>query len=108
MPICRLIRITCHEQEDWTGDDEPYIKINGKVVWGPKDMRKGETREIYRDYQFNHRARVALYERDDWDPDDFLGEHVITRADIDKGEQAFSFMEDGANYTIWIIALPHP
>jgi len=102
MPICRLVRITCYEQEDWTGDDHPYIKINGEVVWGPKSMDTRQTREIRRDYQFLHRAKVALYEDDDWDGDDFLGEHVIIRADVGKGLQEFPFKEDDANYSIWI------
>lgn len=108
MPICRVLRITCHEQEDLTGDDDAYIKINGANFWGPRSMDTGQTREIRRDYQFLHRAKIALYEQDDLDPDDFLGEHVITRADIGKGEQELPFKEDDANYSIWVIALNHP
>ena len=108
MPICRVLRITCHKQEDWTGDDDAYIKINGENFWGPKSMDTGQTREIRRDYQFLHRAKIALYEQDDLDPDDFLGVQVITREDIGKGEQELPFKEDGANYSIWVIALWHP
>lgn len=105
MPICRLYRITCHEQEDWSGDDHPYIKVNGEIVWGSKRMDVEQTHEIDVDCLFNHRAKVTLYERDDWDPDDFLGEHVVTRADIGKGEQEIPFAEDDASYSIWIIVL---
>ena len=108
MPICRLIRITCHEQEDYTGRDHPYITVNGKRLWGPKGMRKEETREILRNYQFPRRAKVRLYEQDDYEPDDFLGEHEITRADIGEGEQEYTFAEDGANYSIWIEVFADP
>ena len=106
MPICRVLRITCHEQEDWTGDDDAYITINGENFWGPKSMDTGQTREIRRDYQFRRRAKIVLYE-DDLDSDDCLGEQVITRADVGSGEQDLPFREDGANYTIRVIALRH-
>ena len=108
MPICRLIRITCHEQEDWTGKDHPYITVNGKRVWGPMGMEEGETREILRNYQFPRRALVRLYEQDDYESDDFLGEHEITRANVAQGEQEFTFAEDEANYSIWIQVFDDP
>ena len=107
MPICRVLRITCHKQEDWTGDDDAYITINGENFWGPKSMDTNQTREIRRDYQFRRRAKIVLYE-DDLDSDDCLGEQVITRADIGKGEQELPFKEDGANYSIWVIAFKTP
>lgn len=108
MPICRLIRITCHTQEDHTGRDHPYIAVNGKRLWGPKGMREGQTREIQRDYRFPRRATVRLYEQDDYEPDDFLGEHEVTGKDISKGEQEFTFAEDDANYSIWIEVFADP
>ena len=104
MPWLKLNRITCHKQEDWTGDDDPYIKVNGRHVWGPRSMDTGQTREIHHQVPFSRRASVALYERDVWDGDDHLGTHTITRQHIGIGEQAYSFAEDGANYTIWIEA----
>ncbi len=68
-------------------------------------MDAGQTREIHRDYQFLHRAKVALYEDDALDEDDFLGEHVITRADVGTGLQELAFREDDANYSIWVEVL---
>ena len=111
MPICRLLRITCHKQEDNTGRDHPYIRVNGQRVWGPKGMEVEQTREIQRNVPFNHRAKVRLYEEDGvwpWDPDDFLGEHEVTRAYIGEGEQEFTFAEDDANYSIWIEVFADP
>ena len=66
MPICRLLRITCHKQEDDTGRDPPYIRVNGQRVWGPKGMRKEQTREIQPDVPFRYRAKIRLYEEDDF------------------------------------------
>ena len=74
-------------------------------------MEVAQTREIQRDVLFRHRAKIRLYEEDGvlpWDDDDFLGEHEITRVDIDKGEQEFTFAEDGANYSIWIEVFADP
>ena len=111
MPICRLLRITCYKQEDETGRDHPYIRVNGQSFWGPTGMRKGQTREIQRDVLFRHRAKIRLYEEDSvwpWDDDDFLGEHEVTREYIGKGAQELTFAEDGANYSIWIEVFADP
>ena len=102
MPWLKLGSITCHKQEDWTGDDDPYVKVNGRRVWGPKSMDVGQTREINHWVGFSRRAHVVLYECDSWDGDDHLGAHTLTREHIGIGEQEYAFSEDGANYTIWI------
>lgn len=99
MPILKVMSIKCHEQEDLTGDDDAYIVINGRKFWGPKSMDTGQTRKINRVYEFNHKAVIKLYE-EDWDPDDFLGQHTVTRQDA--GEQELRFAEDGADYSIWV------
>jgi len=46
MLILQVLRIQCHEQEDWTGDDHAYIRVNGVDSWGPKSMDTGQTRVI--------------------------------------------------------------
>ena len=104
MSICRVLRIRCHKRQD-NSYDEPYITVNGKRVWGGEKMSEGQTREIHQDSRFVRRAVVRLYEADWPDADDFLGKHVITRADIGSGEQELRFREAGANYSIWVIAL---
>lgn len=108
MPICRLQRIVCHDQNEVL--DEPYITINGKRVWDATKVKAGQTREINQDHQFISRAVVKLYEHDlgrgNWfDPDDFLGQQEITAAYIDKGELEFHFIGAGAHYSIWIVVL---
>ena len=107
MPICRVLRIKCRKRQD-NSYDEPYIKVNGKRVWSGEKMSEGQTREIHQDSRFIRRAVVRLYEADWPDPDDFLGEHVITRADINSGEQELPFRESRADYSIWVIVLEDP
>lgn len=105
MPILRVLSIRCHEQEDWTGDDDPYIRINGIDFWGPKSMDTGQTRIINKSHSFSHRAIIKLYEQDDVDPDDYLGEQIVTRNHIGRGEIELPFKEDDANYSIWVEVL---
>ena len=68
-------------------------------------MDKGQTRVINRPYRFGHRAVISLYEQDDWDADDFLGEQTVTRDFVGKGEMELNFMEDDARYGLWIEVL---
>lgn len=108
MPKCRLLRIRCNEQEDYTGRDHPFITANGKVMWGPIGMEKEQTRDIQRDYHFQRRVKLRLFEQDDYDPNDYLGEHEVNRKDIGQGEQELIFAEDGANYSLWIEVFADP
>ncbi|QDU42650.1 hypothetical protein Mal52_11170 [Symmachiella dynata] len=105
MPILRVLSLICHEQEDNTGHDDAYIRINGSDFWGPKPIHEGQPRVINKDYLFNRRAKIGLYESDDWDPDDFLGEQMITKANVGQGEIELPFKEDDANYTIYVEVL---
>lgn len=105
MAILRVLRIQCHEKESWTVDDQPYIRIGGEPFWGPKSMDTGQTRPINKPYFFVHRAVIRLYDRDDWDSDDFLGEQVVARKYIGHGEIELPFKEDDASYSIWIEVL---
>ncbi|MXV74203.1 hypothetical protein F4Z99_07985 [Candidatus Poribacteria bacterium] len=106
MPTCRLCRITCYEQEDWTGDDHPYILVNSRRVWGPRRTDEGQTHEINLDVQFNHRVKLTLMEDDRWEEDDQIGSHIITRGDISEDEKELKFREDDANYSIWVLVSP--
>jgi hypothetical protein len=108
MPVLRLISIKCIRQEDWTGDDSAYLVVNGTKVWGRESMDDDQTRLINKDVLFNRRASLKLMEHDWPDNDDFLGEHLLTRADIDKGEQEIKFTEDDADYTVWLEVLRSP
>jgi len=105
MPILRVLSITCHEQEDWVEKDDAYIRINDVDFWGPKEMGKNQTRIVNKDYKFRRRAIIKLYEEDDLDPDDFLGDQVITKDHIGDGEVELPFKQDDAHYTMTVEVL---
>ena len=107
MRTCKLIRITCHKQNE-PASDEPYIMVRGRRVWSAEGVDAGESREINQEYRFTRALRVRLYEedrgRDAWvDPDDFIDEHIIRPAHAGKGELEFHFIGEDAHYSIWMV-----
>ena len=63
MRTCKLIRITCHKENEYASD-EPYIVVQGKRVWSAEGVDKGESREINLEFRFTRELRVRLYEAD--------------------------------------------
>ena len=57
-----LISLRCRDAQE--GKDEPYLRVNGHIEWGPTDMRTGNTRTIGRRVSFDHDVRVDLRESD--------------------------------------------
>ena len=107
MRTCKLIRITCYEQNEYASD-EPYIVVRGKRVWRAEGVDKGESREINLEFRFTRELKVRLYEedrgRDAWfDPDDFIDEQIIKRAHAGRGELEFHFIGEDAHYSIWMV-----
>jgi hypothetical protein len=100
MSILRINAIRCIEQEDFWGDDDTFIVVNGQRVWGPQPMDEGQTRTINAEFAFNRSVEIKLFEVDDLDPDDFLGQ-VELRA-TDEGEHHLKFTEDDADYSLWV------
>ena len=100
MRTCKLIRITCHKQNEYASD-EPYIMVRGRRVWSAEGVDAGESREINLEFRFTRALRVRLYEADGiFDPDDFIDEHIITPAHTGKGELEFHFIGEDAHYSI--------
>ena len=100
MPRLNLKTLKCIETEDNIGADDAYMTVNDEIIWGPEKMNDGDERGVDKIYKFDHRAVIRLYDKDDLDPDDFLGERTITREDVGKGEQTHNFTEDDANYRL--------
>ena len=104
MRTCKLIRITCHKENEYASD-EPYIVVQGKRVWSAEGVDKGESREINLEFRFTRELRVRLYEADlGWD-DDFIDEHIIGPAHTGKGELEFHFIGEDAHYSILLIVV---
>ena len=107
MRTCKLIRITCHKENEYVSD-EPYIVVRGKRVWSAEGVDEGESREINLEFRFTRALRVRLYEEDRgrgawFDPDDFIDEHIIRPVHAGKGELEFHFIGEGAHYSIRMV-----
>jgi len=90
----------CDTQEDFTGGDDVYFKINGKK-YGTYRGYEGKTKNISSEMiLFDGSTKISMYEYD-LDGDDFLGSVTIYSEEAQKGEQSCSFTGDGANYTLY-------
>ena len=84
------------------GIDEPYIIVNGEVVWGPHDMRCPSTREL--DVEpillSSERIKIELMESDATEVhnlnDDALGVFEGSTKTLGNNRQAF--LESNAQY----------
>ena len=77
-------------------NDEPYVKVNGKKVWGPRSIDKGQTRPV--GVVVRAGDTVSLYDEDlgGLDSDDHLGD-----AQVSAGPSGvLTFDDDGAAYTL--------
>lgn len=109
MATLTLISLLCNETEDWTGADEPYLRVNGRTVWSgslndgdSKDFGVGQTGL---NISFSQVATIQLYDKDfGWfDNDDFLGSTQAVTQQIGLGEQTAYFNGDGASYELTYI-----
>ena len=105
MATLRLLSLQCNRQEDYTGDDDIYIKINNGEKFYKGRFDDGQSRTINKDFDFVSQADVRLYEYDKYDPDDFLGSHVIEKDEQGQGEKTFNFSASGASYDLTYIVL---
>jgi hypothetical protein len=101
MATLNLISLYCQETEDWTGADEPYLRVNGVEVWSGS-LNDQESVPIGIDISFNQWANIQLFDEDfGWfDNDDFLGNVQVTTEQVGQGELPAYFTGDGANYVL--------
>jgi hypothetical protein len=111
MPWLQLVRIECHETEDWAGRDEVYIRVWPDLkdgwdrVWGPWSMNDGDKETLESDVaprEFIERCGVDALDQDQGgiDFDDLLGDATVRSSDADKGDRDLNFRDDDAQYTI--------
>ncbi|MFG2832510.1 hypothetical protein [Streptomyces sp. NPDC048434] len=95
MSVVKFGQLECVKQEDWNGNDDIYITINGKQVYSTEIGEDGK-RSINKSFRYEGDvARVRMYESDSLDDDDFLGEQIPL---LGYGEM--KFRQDGAYYTL--------
>jgi len=105
MAILRLISLRCNRQEDFTGDDDIYIEINNSGEFWKGRFDDSQSRIINKDFSFESRADIRLYEYDKYDPDDSLGSYVVTGDEAGQGEKKVNFSASGASYDLTYIVL---
>lgn len=96
----RLVSLECVRQEDFTGTDEPYLRVDGNRVWGPVNLGAGQTVDLRGVSPFAIRPRVAidLFDEDFPDDDDHLGRTFARHGQAGQGGQTHTFTGDGAKY----------
>ncbi|MCW8796261.1 MAG: hypothetical protein OQK67_04280 [Chlorobium sp.] len=100
-----LESLKCHETEDFIGADETYMRANNVIVWGPKSMNDGNTRDLtgLDPLGFQGSVRLDLYDKDGdmpSDDDDHLGHFLVTPAVNGQGTQSYTFDGDGSRYVL--------
>ncbi len=93
-----LKSLTCHEQEDFTGDDDIQIFVNSGSVWRGA-MDTGQTRNLGNlEVEFSGSTSINLLEMD-VEGDDNLGSVTASEANAGSDRTA-RFTQDGANYSL--------
>jgi hypothetical protein len=101
MPTLRLKNLHCFETEDNWGADHAYIVANGSHVWGPTKINDNQWREVNVDFPFASNVNLELYEKDDADPDDYLGTWVVRDVEQNHGELRAFLNADDAHYELF-------
>ncbi|MBL7933620.1 MAG: hypothetical protein JNL60_17080, partial [Bacteroidia bacterium] len=92
--------ITCEETEDWVGKDHVYLKyyIDGvEIQVNVGGMNDGDTRALNIVNKFEHSFRITVWDEDDADPDDLLGDFTLNGS---SGSSTLHFNRDEASYYV--------
>jgi hypothetical protein len=92
-----LTSLHCGTTEDWSGADEPYLVLDGQVVWGPGSLNDGQTAYFNVSRVFASSVTIDLYDDDSPDADDSLG-RVIVGSQVGQGSARFTL--DDVDYTL--------
>lgn len=94
-----LETLKCHETEDWASDEVRLeVTADGTKLADLRrgDFDEGEVWRIGRDFDFDRKLELKLYEEDGASADDKLGRLLITRAQ----SGLHRFTESGARYDL--------
>jgi hypothetical protein len=90
MPYITHVRVTCEEQEDYTGSDDIEILVESATL-GQTSISAGETKDLsaadlYRNNAFIDAGQtIYVKELDLLDPNDTLLTHTVTQDEIQNG-----------------------
>jgi len=114
MPKLKLVSLICNATDD-SGEldenifdtnieDEPYILVDKKRVWGVKLMKTNDSEDLTEvtPIQFTDKVSIELWDRDaEYFPaDDLLGRLTVNATKTSLGEQKHRFKRRSAFYTL--------
>jgi hypothetical protein len=82
----KFTSLHCIHQEDWTGSDQVYIKINGTKVTETVRISTGQVLDLSNmsRYFFDSSIKIEVYEYD-WEGDDLLLSATISGDEVGEG-----------------------
>ena len=91
----KLDTILCNEVTSAIvgGDDDVYITVNGRRVWGIVSMAKGQSQPI--NYEVSEGDKVQVWEYDSGSSDDEIGTFYVSAG-------KFTLTGDGSNYDLFV------
>ena len=99
----QLVRLSCSEPEDASGD-EAFMRVGGRRIWsGSMDSGNTANLSTLPAIQFAENINVSLWDEDgpQWlDSDDHLGTIRVSRDQVGQGDVTGTFTLDGANYEL--------
>lgn len=110
MAFIELISLRCNDAQE--GTDEPYLRVNGRRVWGPASMVTGNTQAIRQDIEVDGDVTVQLRECDRRGREDTFGTFTLSQREVDQmlrgdhgGDFSYVFRRDkgitgDASYTL--------
>ncbi|MFT4165444.1 MAG: hypothetical protein QM650_09400 [Microlunatus sp.] len=96
----QLSKLKCNRKQDTVGRDDPKILVDGKTVYGPGDIGRGETVNLNRTALFTTSAQVQLVEVDAGNDDDMGTITIRGAAQVGQGDQVGEFHRTHADYEL--------
>jgi hypothetical protein len=90
-PHACITRLIIDRQEDFTGNDSPYLKVNTKF-WEVDSLEQDVWHTVFRTVRVGD--EVKAYDYDALDPDDLIDSDVVTG--FNRG--TLKFVGNGAKY----------
>ncbi len=114
MPELNFVSLKCHRTDDtsesddhsfdMTVEDEPYLKVNYKRVWGVKRMKSGDLVDLsnVEPVMFDEKISVELWDKDAgfFPDDDRMGKLIVHANQGRLGELTHEFKRKNAKYTL--------
>src|SRR5262245_22574365 len=100
MATIRIDALKCIREQDFSGDDEPFIYIAGQQVWEGK-MGRGDTRYPNVSRTFRDSVSVELKEKNGSNSYKSLGKWTIESTPTASGNAPLTATSSGYHYEVY-------